>query len=558
MFSHLSFLSRVTAKFVALSFVTPSFLAAQTSISQGDIGSLYDSGLALYALSDGVPYVNSGNLNFGTASSGNDFAVGVTTVDNVLTISEGTVTDYKGIIGYNNGSGTVNVTGASAAWANSDWFYVGHSGTGTLNITGGAAVTNTFGYICFNPGRTGTVTVSGAGSRWLNSAELNVAAYGTGTLNIQDGGAVSNTNSYVAGSSSSRGTVTVSGADSRWTTTGTLYAGFNGTASIDVLNGGTFSSGAAHLGRYANSHGTVTVNGSSSTWTSSGVVYVGNRGYGTLNIQAGGRVSNTDGYIGYYTGASGTVTVTGAGSTWTNSGNLELGTDGTGTLNIEDGGAVTSVNFKLSHSGTGTVNVRGLGSSLTCTGDMIVGYGYTGILNIEDGAVVNSLHGYIAYAASSAIGTATVTGSGSLWSCETGINVGYFGAGTLTIADGALVTGSTVYVGRVGASAIYLDSGYLALEGSGSEDKNTLEELLDRGTAVYAWNGTQYVAITSSDSALISCVYYEDITTCDALDAYGLFGSYTVLTSTVPEPATYALFGGLGALGLAVCRRRRK
>ena len=51
-------------------------------------------------------------------------------------------------------------------------------------------------------------------------------------------------------------------------------------------------------------------------------------------------------------------------------------------------------------------------------------------------------------------------------------------------------------------------------------------------------------------------IYYSDIAAedTDLATTYGLSGAWTVV---VPDPATWALFGGLGALGLAIVLRRK-
>lgn len=303
----------VATSLVAIALALPASLGAQTSIAQADIESYFDTTNDLYVLNDSTSYENSGSLNFGTTSSGDNLAVGRSTADNFLTISGGTVTNYRGYIGY------------------------------------------------YSAG-TGTVTVTGASSVWSNANTLTVGYYGTGTLNIENGGSVSNTNGYVGDNS------------------------------------------------------------------------------------------------------SGTVTVTGANSTWENSGILTVGRSGTGTLTIE---------------------------------------------------------------------------------------------------DGAQVTATSVSVGSVGDSAIYLNGGYLALASADATTDLAIIADLINNEKVYAMDAATgtYVLVTSWDSenGLVSLTYYEDITTCDALDVYNLTGAYTVLTSAyhaVPEPATYALFGGLGALGMAMYRRR--
>ena len=115
-----------------------------------------------------------------------------------------------------------------------------------------------------------------------------------------------------------------------------------------------------------------------------------------LTIQTGGTLANSFGTVGNLPGGLGTVTVTGAGSNWSNAGSVVVGGQGTGTLTIQDGGTV--------NSGGGSV---GLSAGST--------------------------------------GTVTVTGPGSSWinGPSGGLNIGSFGTGTLTIANGGRVINIT-------------------------------------------------------------------------------------------------------------------
>ena len=90
--------------------------------------------------------------------------------------------------------------------------YIGNSGTGDLTITNGGSVSSFKGYIGYNSGSTGTVTVTGAGSVWTNSGAVYVGNSGRGELTINNGGAVSVwSGGYVGYNSGSTGIVTVTG-----------------------------------------------------------------------------------------------------------------------------------------------------------------------------------------------------------------------------------------------------------------------------------------------------------------------------------------------------------
>jgi T5SS/PEP-CTERM-associated repeat protein/autotransporter-associated beta strand protein len=128
---------------------------------------------------------------------------------------------------------------------------------------------------------------------------------------------------------------------------------------------------------------------------------VGGQGAGTLIIREGGTVnSGGGGSVGLSVGSTGTVTVTGPGSSWNNSpgGGLNIGSFGTGTLTIANGGTVIN----------NTASTANVGNAAGSTG------------------------------------TVTVTGPGSTWSNSAGVNIGNSGTGTLTVANGGIVSGPVV------------------------------------------------------------------------------------------------------------------
>ena len=287
---------------------------------------------------------------------------------------------------------------------------VGDYGTGTLNIEAGGQVSGSSGRLGHSSGSTGTATVTGAGSTWTHSNAIHVGYGGSGTLNIEAGGqviaysdTVGHGCGYVGVLAGSTGTVTVTGEGSTWSNSD-LYVGCEGAGTLNIEAGGkviaysdAFDHGWGYVGRHAGSTGTATVTGEGSTWTNSGRLYVGDKGAGTLNIEAGGQVSNTSGYVGYESGSTGTVTVTGAGSTWKNPHGLCIGWYGNGTLNIEAGGQV-SITPDYWHGGclgrysgsTGTATVTGAGSAWTISGTLYVGEDGTGTLTVADGGLVSA------------------------------------------------------------------------------------------------------------------------------------------------------------------------
>ena len=167
-----------------------------------------------------------------------------------------------------------------------------------------------------------------------------------------------------------------------------------------------------------------------------------------LTIQTGGTLTNFGGFVGNLPGSQGTVTVSGAGSSWTNIGNVVVGGLGTGTLTIQDGGTVNSGgggSVGLAAGSNGTVTVTGPGSIWNngTGGGLNIGSFGTGTLTIANGGMVINSTAFTANIGNGAgsQGTVTVTGAGSTWSNSSGVNIGNLGTGTLTIADGGVVTG---------------------------------------------------------------------------------------------------------------------
>jgi T5SS/PEP-CTERM-associated repeat protein len=192
-------------------------------------------------------------------------------------------------------------------------------------------------------------------------------------------------------------------------TTADLTVGNVGTGALTIQNGAilTSSNGANSniIGDGASSTGTVTVDGAGSTWAinSSGTtlaLLVGNRGKGALTIQNGGVVSDSQILeIGTLAGSTGTVTVDGAGSTLNLGGILFVGEQGAGTITVRNGGSVGFSSGAPSGAiiggvagSTGAVTVDGVGSTLTVTNGslLVVGDDGIGSLTIANGGVVSA------------------------------------------------------------------------------------------------------------------------------------------------------------------------
>ncbi len=171
-----------------------------------------------------------------------------------------------------------------------------------------------------------------------------------------------------------------------------------------------------------------------------------------LVVQNGGTLTDFGGFVGNLPGSQGTVTVSGVGSTWTNF-DIVVGGLSTGTLTIQNGGTVTSAagtSIGLSVGAIGRVTVTGAGSSLNIGpgGGLNVGSFGTGSLTITNGGTVINNTAFTANIGSGAgsLGTVRVAGAGSTWSNSSGLNIGNLGTGTLTVAEGGVVTAPAVVI----------------------------------------------------------------------------------------------------------------
>ena len=116
---------------------------------------------------------------------------------------------------------------------------------------------------------------------------------------------------------------------------------------------------------------------------------------------------------------------------------------GVGTINAS--GLVTDIDllFDATHGSNQTLYLtdlpdRDITVNLTAgSGPLGAGFAGTGSLTVEEGAVVGSSRGFIGHK-TGAVGTATVDGAGSMWSCGA-MMVGRGGNGTLNIQNGGVV-----------------------------------------------------------------------------------------------------------------------
>jgi len=438
------------------------------------------------------------NLSGGSATSLAESAImGMTDAGNITITNDGIA---NGVIGISaiagsdedfTGSGTVTVTNAADgsitstggqgihAWSAQGDVLVTNAGTidavGTGieadTLDGKVTIVNSGSITAIAGIRTGAAATTITNSGVIDAADGTAISMGSGdvTLILQAGSDItgivsdrdtlSGTNSLVLGGEDDASfDASTIGADSQfrdfssfikdgtsiWTLTG------EGTTGWTIEDGTLTATDGAAFGvdqAYVVNGGTLDLAGTSAsiaslTGTTDGTVNIGNSGSLTLN-------QNSDvSYAGHLTGGgeltkagSGTLTLTGDNSSFT--GNLFL----TGGETIIDG-ETTAANFVF----VGSVDEP----SLTVQN--------SGVLNAASVVVGNSTNNYFSGMEDES-GSLTVTGSGSVLNAEF-LTIGYYGDGSLTIADGGNVIGSAAI--SVGAGAVAGQLGTITISGENS------------------------------------------------------------------------------------------
>lgn len=339
-------------------------------------------------------------------------------------------------------------------------------GIATLSLLNGTVlgVNSTIGS---GPGSNGEVTV-GAGATWTNSGNVKVGG-GTGLVTVNPGGAAN-----VGGvlTVTTGGTITLAGGTLHAPTFNVAGGTFNRNSGSLQLAGGTLSvtAGGQVNGAFDVENGdSVSVDGPGSDWQSLAAVRVGGVGVGDVSVSAGASVTNTATRIGFATGSQGIVAISGAGSTWESSDGMEVGSEiGKGTLTASAGGKVltTSVSIGELAGAIGTMSVTGSGSSATLSDKLEVGVIGAGTLEVLTGGAVTAAAAVIARDPGSS-GMATVSGA-SVLNVAGDLSVGKGGTASLQIIGGGHVTNTA---GRVGFSPG--SQGMVTVTGIGSLWKST-------------------------------------------------------------------------------------
>ncbi|HEV2602982.1 MAG TPA: autotransporter-associated beta strand repeat-containing protein [Microvirga sp.] len=425
-------------------------ITGSTGLVKLGTGALTLSEINTYA---GLTTVQAGTLLLAgdgsvSSSSGVDIASGANFSLSGISGASATIGNLSGAGGVNVGSKTLIATiSASSTYSGSISGTGGFEkqGSGTLSF-GSAASTANLAEIEI---ASGTLALAG-GDNVGNSTRVDISG-ASGTLTIATNEAIGALDG-VAGSTvvQTSGALTLGGSVASATFAGVISgAGTlvkSGTGTQILTGDNTYATGIAS-GAVATTvaGGTLRITDGGSITHTAGVTVVGTTSVAASLQIVDGSVSNREGRIATTTGANGSVTV-GADGTWTNARAISVGTSGTGSLTIENGGDVTSQ--------TGMIG-GGAGSS----------------------------------------GTVVVSGVGSTWTTELGIDVGGTnGTGdTLTIRDGGTVTNTddlVTYSVKIGAnSAVNIGAaGSSAAAGAGTLDVAAIQ--LKSSTSVLNFNHT--------------------------------------------------------------------
>jgi T5SS/PEP-CTERM-associated repeat protein len=366
-------------------------------------------------------------------------------------------------------TGLVDLAGSGTAGTNYNDLVIGTSGgLGSLVVTNGATATLADIRVGTDGGA-GFITAAGAGSRVTVAELLFVGTnYGVGTIAVANGAQFVHSGvqytTFVGHSTGGVGHTILAGAGSLWTNTGAFVAGsLGGLGNVTVSNGarlvvsGNFSSGID-----AGSTGIVTLTGPASVLVTTQNLILGSNGFAILTGTAGSSISGFRTFLGQGSAGSANVSLAGTGSTLSVGYDLFVGSDGgSASLELLNGATASVVDnawVGTDAGATGSVTVAGAGSHLQVLGlGLTFGYGGVASLTISNGGTVTCGYGDLSS------GTALVDGSGSLWTNESGVNIGSETVGLLTITNGGHVTAPFTIIGPN-----FGHTGTVVVAGSGS------------------------------------------------------------------------------------------
>ncbi|TIX49717.1 hypothetical protein [Alteraurantiacibacter aquimixticola] len=430
--------------------ITGGGLVELTGSTMGGVSMTTNGTFDNFGTVSGNVYLEDGEFNNGEASGFTTGSVGGavwlngafatfnnnqgSSVSGAVTVDNGTLYASGGTFGavtVNGGAMTIfDDTVASSVTMNAGDIDIlsGWSLTTTLSMAGGT--TNNDGTV------TGTVTVT---SGTFNNGDVSGTPSGTVAGDVLINGAGGIFNNYIA--SDVTGTVTLDDDDGNPSTGGTLN-GDGGTFGDVVVNDGTFNVNAdAAADNVTNNGGVVAIDGGGVTLTTNFV-----QAGGTTTIATGGVLDDTDGTVMV---SGGVIQNEGLIDDAVNIAGGEVQNNGGGTISgliSVTGGTLTAsggtFGGDVAISGTGTFNVdgnTGVGTTTITGGDIDVSFGTT----LQTDLVQSG-------------GTTTIQFDG-----------------TLTDADGTILTGGLIDNDGNITNAVTIDGGTLTNNAGGAIDDET-------------------------------------------------------------------------------------
>ena len=374
------------------------------------------------------------------------------------------------------GSGRLELDGASQVDASEAYVNVGDQGEGDLHVTQssileardlnvglhangnvavdtGGRITSEHGKIGELAGFEGTVNLENGGE-W-ETEDLVVGVHGTGYVYVRDGGELRISGDGVLGEhEGSRGVVNIIGSQAQLVLvpTATLVGEHQGSGGDDLIGNqtqivlgpmGTLVVGDHGLGELYLTE--------AAEYTNGGKLIVGRHahGHGIVGLYDASFMNVDDLILGEEHDAIGEMIVD-SGSTLIINNMTVVGEHGEGELRVEGGGSATTGNTAVGeHAGsTGTATVTGTGSSWTVQSNLLAGVHGIGNVNVENGGtLVVTGPQIILGEEEDGHGALTISTAGNL-SFSGGIIAGAFGSGVFALQAGAVYTASEVIVGE--------------------------------------------------------------------------------------------------------------
>jgi T5SS/PEP-CTERM-associated repeat protein len=181
---------------------------------------------------------------------------------------------------------------------------------------------------------------------------------------------------------------------------------------------------------------------------------VGDRASGQIVVENGGSLSNrARADLGNSEGAYGRVHIIGNGSRWTTPTGIEIGARGRGELLVADGGYLSNgarADVGNHKDAFGEVTISGKGSRWVTDWGIEVGRSGQGRLTVLDGGYLRNGARFDIAAHATGQGEVTVRGPHSLWESDFGVTVGRAGRGLLAVRSGGRVAVRQIEVGPAG------------------------------------------------------------------------------------------------------------